>query len=64
MSMVEAIRHARDLGLQTFDFEGSAIPPVEAYFRGFGGKLTPYFRVNKAWLPIEMVLKFFKRRLF
>jgi hypothetical protein len=52
------------LGLRAFDFEGSVVPAIERHFRGFGGTLTPYFRVNKAWLPIEMVLKFFKRRLF
>jgi hypothetical protein len=64
LAMFESIRHARGLGLRTFDFEGSVIPAIEKYFRGFGGKLTPYYRVNKAWLPLEMVLKLFKRGLF
>lgn len=31
-----------------FDFEGSMIQPIEAYYRGFGGLLTPYFRI---WRP-------------
>lgn len=31
-----------------FDFEGSMIQPIEAYYRGFGGALTPYFRI---WRP-------------
>jgi hypothetical protein len=64
LSMFEAIQHAQKLGLQAFDFEGSMIPAIERYFRGFGGKLTPYFSVNKAWLPVEIVLKFFKREIF
>lgn len=64
LAMFESIRRARELGLKTFDFEGSVVPAIERYFRGFGGKLTPYFRVNKAWLPLEMALKCFKRGLF
>jgi hypothetical protein len=31
-----------------FDFEGSVIPPIEHYYRGFGGDLTPYSRI---WWP-------------
>ena len=64
LAMFESIRRARELGLEVFDFEGSVVPAIERYFRGFGGRLTPRFRVNKAWLPIEMVLKIFKRELF
>jgi len=40
------------------------IPQIKKYFRGFGGKLTPYYRINKAKLPIEILLKFFKREVF
>jgi hypothetical protein len=64
LAMFESIRHARELGLKTFDFEGSVVPAIERYFRGFGGKLTPYLRANKAWLPLEVFLKFSKRSLF
>jgi len=64
LSVWEAIKHAQGLGLKYFDFEGSMVPPIEKYFRGFGGKLTPYYRVNKAKLPIEILLKFFKRERF
>lgn len=64
MTMFACIRHARDLGLEQFDFEGSCVPGIERYFRSFGGTLTPMFRVVKASLPIEMVLKPFKRHLF
>ena len=64
LALFESIRHAKELGLEAFDFEGSSVPAIERYFRGFGGKLTPCLRVNKAWLPLEMALKLFKRRLF
>ncbi len=63
-AMFEAIRQAQSLGLKTFDFEGSIIPPIEKYFREFGGVLTPYFAITRAWLPLEMVLKLVKREIF
>jgi hypothetical protein len=63
-AMFEAIKHAQKIGLKTFDFEGSVIPPIERYFRGFGGRLTPYLTINKAWLPIEMALKLVRRQVF
>lgn len=59
-----AIENAQKLGLKHFDFEGSMVRDIERYFRGFGGRLTPYYRVSKAWLPVELVLKLFKRGLF
>jgi len=61
---LEAIKHAQRIGLKTFDFEGSMIPRVESYFRGFGGKITPYYMINKAILPIEIILKCLKREFF
>ncbi len=64
LALMECIRRARELGLATFDFEGSYVPAIESYFRGFGGRLTPYFTVNKAWWPVEMALKFRKRNTF
>ena len=64
LSVFEAIQHAQKLGMRTFDFEGSVVPSIERYFRGFGGRLTPYYTVNKAWLPLEMGLKLFRRNLF
>lgn len=42
-----AIDHAHAHG-RDFDFEGSMIRPIEAFYRGFGGALTPYFRI---WRP-------------
>lgn len=64
LAVMEAIRHSQELGLRTFDFEGSVMPPIERFFRGFGGRLTPYFTVNKAWGPLEVGLKFLRRGIF
>ncbi|MDQ7786439.1 MAG: GNAT family N-acetyltransferase [Thermodesulfovibrionales bacterium] len=64
LSMWEAIKQAKQLGLQRFDFEGSMLPHIERYFRGFGGTLKPYFRINKARILYEIVLKFIRRELF
>lgn len=59
-----SIEKAKDLGCKTFDFEGSMLKGVEKFFRSFGPELVPYFTVNKASLPLEMLLKFKKRELF
>lgn len=59
-----AILHAKKKGLGTFDFEGSMLPEVEKFFRGFGGDLIPYYTINNALLPVEIALKFIKRELF
>jgi hypothetical protein len=42
----EAIKRTVEAG-RVFNFEGSMIQPIENYFRGFGGVLTPYFKVTK-----------------
>jgi len=34
-----------ELGVREFDFDGSEVPSVEIFFRGFGGRLTPRFSV-------------------
>ena len=47
LALWSAIRHAADQGIATFDFCGSSVPAIEKFFRGFGGELTPYFRVRK-----------------
>ncbi len=43
----------------TFDFEGSMIPAVENFFRGFGGQQVPYYMITKApfWLAPLLRLK-------
>ena len=62
--MWKSILHAKELGTKTFDFEGSMLPEVENYFRDFGGELVPYYTVQKAWLPFEILLKFKMRNKF
>jgi len=64
LAMWHAILKAKELGLDVFDFEGSVVPPIERYIRGFGGWLTPYFGVHKAWLPVEVALKLRYRNRF
>lgn len=58
------IEYAHKLALKCFDFEGSMAPQIEKYMRGFGGKLTPYYRINKASFPLEVILKYKRRDLF
>lgn len=60
----EAIRESKNIGLNTFDFEGSMIPRVERYFRGFGGKIVNYFTINRAPFLLEVLLKMVKREIF
>ena len=60
----KCIEKSKDLGCTTFDFEGSMLKGVEKFFRSFGPELFPYFTVNKAILPLEILLKFKKRELF
>ncbi len=55
--MWNSILKAKELGLRTFDFEGSMLPEVEKYFREFGGKLTPYYEVSKAKFPLSLYYK-------
>ena len=49
----EAIRLAAEVS-RVFDFEGSMVEPIEHYFRGFGGRQTPYFCISKAGLQGEV----------
>lgn len=64
LAMYNGILKAKELGIEILDFEGSMIPAVEKYYRSFGGELTPYIRLTKAWLPFEITLKLWKRKLF
>lgn len=43
----QAIQDAQAKGVEVFDFEGSMLQGVEAFFRGFNGELKPYFTVWK-----------------
>lgn len=57
LAMWEAIKIAKTKGIKTFDFEGSMIPQVEKFFRGFGGELTPYYKVNKSSFLFRLFIK-------
>ncbi|OQX55853.1 MAG: hypothetical protein B5M53_03790 [Candidatus Cloacimonas sp. 4484_209] len=47
LAIWEAIKFTKnELSLREFDFEGSHLPAIERFFRGFGGALTPYCRVS------------------
>lgn len=48
LAMWEAIKYAKNKQISIFDFEGSMVPKIEQYFRGFGGELVPYYVVQKA----------------
>ena len=43
----QCILEAKKRGLQYFDFDGSIIPELEKYFRGFGGEIIPFYRISK-----------------
>ena len=60
----KSIEKAKELGCNTFDFEGSMLKGVEKFFRGFGPELVPFYIVNKATLPLEILLKYKKREIF
>ena len=64
LAIWKSIEYAKELKRAYFDFEGSMVQQIERYFRGFGGELTPYFTLNKALLPVEILLKFIKRELY
>ncbi len=64
LSLWNCILKAKEKNLRTFDFEGSMIPNIERYFRGFGGKITPYFAIARAPFVIECFFKIFKRSIF
>ena len=51
----EAIKLAAEVS-QVFDFEGSMLEPIEHYFRGFGGRQTPYFSISKAGMKARPAL--------
>lgn len=42
-----AMLHFKQLGIKHFNFEGSSIEAIEKYFRGFGGELVSFKRLEK-----------------
>ena len=43
----KAILHFKEKGIKFFNFEGSSIESIEKYFRGFGGELISFKRIEK-----------------
>lgn len=64
LALWKCIEHAKSIGLKKFDFEGSMLPEVEKFFRGFGGDLVPYYTINRAVAPLNRALKFVKPHQF
>lgn len=64
LAVWNSVLHAKELGINIFDFEGSMLMPIESYFRSFGGDLVPYYTANKASFLIETILKTKKKELF
>lgn len=60
--MWNSILKAKDMGLDCFDFEGSMSPAIERYFREFGGKLVPYYTLQKTKPLLKTLLSLKKRR--
>jgi len=48
LNLWQAILDAKERGNSMFDFEGSQLPEVERYFRGFGGELHTFFQLSRA----------------
>ncbi len=57
LAMWNSIKKAKERSIEIFDFEGSMIPQIEKYVRGFGGKIVPFYRVNKSSYLVEVLLK-------
>lgn len=64
LSYWESIKVMKGLGLESLDFGGSMNPVFERHLREFGGSLAPYYVINKARMPLEILLKFYKREFF
>jgi hypothetical protein len=43
-----AMKRCNELGISLFDFEGSMVPGIEAFFRKFGSKLRLRFVITSA----------------
>lgn len=51
-----AIQYSKALGLKYFDFEGSQLPGVEAFFKSFGGEAKPYLQFTKTSKWLKMLI--------
>lgn len=59
----EAIKKASER-VDSFDFEGSMIPEIEAVFRVFGGERIPYSVITKAPIWFRVIHDLLKRKDF
>ena len=57
----KAMLDAKDRGQRIFDLEGSMIPSVERYYRGFGGEMMTFFQVRTADALGRLALKWKER---
>lgn len=64
LAMWSSIETTKERKVEVFDFEGSMIPQIEKYVRGFGGELVPFFRVTKSSYLVEVLLKIKERTRF
>ena len=55
LALWESIKLAKKLNRKEFDFCGSSVPSIEKFFRGFGGELTPYFRVKNNYKLFDIL---------
>lgn len=55
--MWQSILHAKKLGLELFDFEGSMNKSIERYFREFGGEMKAYSCIEKIKPGLHVLLK-------
>jgi lipid II:glycine glycyltransferase (peptidoglycan interpeptide bridge formation enzyme) len=55
--MYKSILHAKHLGKDIFDFEGSMQPGIERYFREFGGDLVNFASISKHAFLIDLFMR-------
>jgi hypothetical protein len=51
-----AIQYALNLGLHTFDFEGSSVKGIDDFFKKFGAEQKAYFRLNRASKGLDVLM--------
>jgi hypothetical protein len=57
LAIWQAIKSSKqELGLKEFDFEGSMVPQIEQFFRGFGGRQTVFYTASWEKPYIKIVL--------
>lgn len=57
LAMSACIEHAKKLGIETYDFEGSMEPSIEKYFKEFGGTKKQYLSFEKSSKLGSMAVK-------